>query len=138
MPAIVDGTLGTTNASWTTAGRPASPSAGQMGYNTTFNAIEFWNGSIWQQLSSASATNLEYLVVAGGGGGGTQGGGGGAGGYREGTNFPFSTAIAYTVTVGAGGAANTNGSDSVFSTITSTGGGKGGAAAGTSLTTVNL
>ena len=96
--------------------------------------------------------SVQYLVVAGGGGGGggswgagTGGyrgyGGGGAGGYRtnaisetsgrnsqaEAIFFPV-LSTTYTVTVGAGGAAasygNENaGSNSVFNTITSTGGG---------------
>ncbi len=78
--------------------------------------------------------NVRYLVIAGGGGGGNSGGGGGgAGGYRTATGFSVTPGTTYTVTVGAGGAASgfntnnqTNGSDSVFSTITSTGGGKGG------------
>ena len=86
---------------------------------------------------------VDYLVVAGGGGGGgPQGGGssggGGAGGYREGYNpgsycaSPLATsalsvtAQTYPVTVGGGGAQFTNGSNSVFSTITSAGGGYGG------------
>ena len=76
--------------------------------------------------------NVDVLVVAGGGGGmhGPAGGGGGAGGVRTG-NLAL-TAQTYAVTVGAGGAGNANGSgnfsgaDSVFSTITSTGGGAGG------------
>jgi len=72
--------------------------------------------------------DVEYLVVAGGGGGGYHGsgnvGGGGAGGYRTGTGFGV-TAQNYTITVGAGGAVLAKGSDSVFDTITSTGGGAG-------------
>ena len=80
-----------------------------------------------------SAGSVEYLVIAGGGsGGGQHGGGGGAGGYRTAANFSIA-ASAYSITVGAGGAAragsgnNTgnNGSNSVFSTITSIGGGGG-------------
>jgi hypothetical protein len=83
---------------------------------------------------------VEYLVVAGGGSGGKSdvSGGGGAGGYRQ--NYPSPTiaglpviAQTYPITVGSGGAAitspNTNGnpgSNSIFSTITSTGGGGGG------------
>jgi hypothetical protein len=73
-------------------------------------------------------TTVEYLVVGGGGGGGTGhegGGGGGAGGYRTSASFSISTGIAYTVTVGAGAAINASGSNSVFHTITSAGGGKG-------------
>jgi len=90
-------------------------------------------------------SNVDYLVIAGGGSGTTQhSGGGGAGGYR--TTFPspgcnagaFPVSITtYPITVGAGGAAlpagsgvvtgNGNpGSNSVFSTITSTGGGGAG------------
>jgi hypothetical protein len=82
------------------------------------------------------SSTVEYLVVAGGGGSGKcYGGGGGAGGYR--TNYPTPAGIpvsitGYPVTVGSGGATaasparpGTKGSDSVFSTITSTGGGFG-------------
>ena len=88
--------------------------------------------------ASGGSTTVDYLVVAGGGGSG--GGGGGAGGYRESYpnpatgGFPVS-AQAYPITVGAGGSAGApnaganaagDGSNSIFSTITSTGGGKGG------------
>ena len=74
---------------------------------------------------------VEYLVIGGGGGGaGKYGGGGGAGAYRTASNFSVSTQT-YTITVGAGGAggvgdnSGSNGSNSIFSTITSTGGGYG-------------
>lgn len=77
----------------------------------------------------ATSFSLEYLVVAGGGSGGygsVQGGsgGGGGGGHLSG-NLSVSPGTNYTVTVGAGGS-NSNGSNSVFSSITSQGGGKGG------------
>ncbi len=84
-----------------------------------------------------------YLVVAGGGGGAVTGGAGGAGGLRTtyGTtsgggssvesNITLSTQT-YTITVGAGGTGLTSGpadgnagSNSVFGSITSIGGGKG-------------
>ena len=82
--------------------------------------------------NSGGSNSVEYLVVAGGGGAGADnGGGGGAGGFR--TNYPSPAtgglsvaAQAYTVTVGGGGGASNpgqRGSNSVFSTITSTGGG---------------
>jgi hypothetical protein len=84
--------------------------------------------------------SCDYLVIAGGGsgGGGSGGvgaGGGGAGGFRTsiGGSQLSLTAQRYPVTVGAGGASvNTlatqgiSGSNSVFDTITSTGGGGGG------------
>ena len=110
-------------------------------------------GSSESSAVSFTTTNfpIEYLVVAGGGGAGTgHGGGGGAGGFR--TNVSGATSgggasaeaaltlalNTYTVTVGAGGARlsagatttqftdGNQGSNSVFSTITSTGGGYGG------------
>jgi hypothetical protein len=72
----------------------------------------------------------EALVIAGGGGGRGNptggGGGGGAGGVRSTSGLLLNAGNSYTVTVGAGGAEAVNGSDSVFSTITSAGGGKGG------------
>jgi hypothetical protein len=78
--------------------------------------------------------NCEVLVVAGGGGGGggRGGGGGGAGGLVHRDAFTISTGNA-TVTVGGGGGGGafdvtgTNGSNSVFSTLTALGGGGGGA-----------
>ena len=92
---------------------------------------------------TAPENEVSYMVAAGGGGGGPQvssSGGGGAGGFREfrGPNQSYSvsplngstpitlTATTYPITVGAGGTSTpcgANGSNSVFSTITSTGGG---------------
>jgi hypothetical protein len=93
--------------------------------------------------NSAGSNTVDYLVVAGGGGGGNSlGGGGGAGGYRESSGVasgcysvsPLGSGVSalpvsvqgYPVTVGAGGAADAQGSNSIFSTITSAGGGFGG------------
>jgi len=102
----------------------------------------------------AARNTVGYLVVAGGGGGGTNhGGGGGAGGFREGRNVPIDnftasplvanaptnavtvTVTDFPITVGAGGTAPGNcngakGSNSIFSTITSTGGGSGNGGGG--------
>ena len=101
----------------------------------------------------AGSDSVDYIVVGGGGAGGgcygtgSAGGGGGAGGFREGYNpgsytaSPLATtalpvtATSYPITVGAGGAGSAvpspeysggPGSASIFSTITSTGGGGGG------------
>ena len=95
-------------------------------------------------------STVEYLVVAGGGGGGRgRGGGGGGGGYR--TNYASETpggpgtsteaefgidrSTDYPVIIGAGGLAGPTsdkrggrGGDSKWSTITTYGGGPGGAA----------
>ena len=104
----------------------------------------------------SEGNKADYLVIAGGGGGGSgcqvvndmEGGGGGAGGLRFSAltySNPASgdgdaltiTATTYPITVGAGAAGSTSppdndnvagstGSNSVFSTITSKGGGGGG------------
>ena len=96
----------------------------------------------------APQNRVSYMVVAGGGGGGYDvGGGGGAGGFRESqspvtpyTSSPLVcagaitvTATSFPITVGAGGAGATAipspagaGNNSIFSTITSAGGGIGG------------
>ena len=83
--------------------------------------------------TSDGSNTVDYLVIGGGAGGAESvaGGGGGAGGYRESFPNPATggtpiTAQAYPITVGAGGAANASGANSVFSSITSAGGGVGG------------
>ena len=102
-------------------------------------------------LPAGGSDKVDYLVIAGGGGGGgyCSGGGGGAGGYR--TTFPSPgcnagafpiAAQTYPITVGSGGAGqigsvcsfteSANGSPSIFSTITSAGGGAGGSTASVS------
>jgi len=112
-------------------------------------------GTFCISAGAGPVANLDYVVVAGGGGGGGStspgggGAGGGAGGYRE--SHCASTSGSYTasplatpsslpvspgaipVTVGGGGTGkgpgafvNGFGSNSIFSTITSTGGGDGG------------
>lgn len=46
--------VGSVGGPWTTAGRPATPSTGQSGYNSTLGKVETWNGSAW--ISSGGAT----------------------------------------------------------------------------------
>jgi len=85
--------------------------------------------------TSGSLVSVSYLAVAGGGGGGGQGnasGAGGAGGFLTGTTA-LNPTLSYTVTVGGGGVGSTsssvrgsNGSNSVFNSLTSIGGGGGG------------
>jgi hypothetical protein len=77
---------------------------------------------------------VEVLVVAGGGGGGQDGaGGGGAGGLIYNSAYQITNAAAITVTVGGGGAGTlaipgqaSDGSNSVFGSLTAIGGGGGG------------
>ena len=93
------------------------------------------------EVPTGGPVTVSYMVVAGGGGNGPAhwSGGAGGGGFREGRDIgpsytasplvaPAGLTIAaqtYPVTVGGGGN-NTVGSNSVFSTITSAGGGYGG------------
>jgi hypothetical protein len=82
-------------------------------------------------IAVGAPPSVEYLVVAGGGGGGGSSGGpagGGAGGFRTATGFAVTAGTPLTVTIGAGGAGGsasvgTVGAASVFSSITSAGGG---------------
>jgi len=88
--------------------------------------------------------SVEYLVVAGGGGGGCNtGGGGGGGGLLTGID-PVPNGQTLLVTVGAGGAGvigdttiSNSGTNSVFGSISATGGGGGGGYGGTTATTSN-
>jgi len=107
-------------------------------------------GTFCVSAASGPLAIVDYLVVAGGGGGaGDRGSGGGGGGFRlsnstcmpapltsplaTSTGLPV-TVTGYPITVGAGGSAGlctgpkegSNGSNSVFSTIISAGGGFGG------------
>jgi hypothetical protein len=116
------------------------------------------NGTGLESSATNSVTvptfiTIDYLVVAGGAGGGNgtggvvDGSGGGAGGLRStvtasGRGSAVETALNvlsstnFTVTVGSGGAAAANGSDSVFSSITSTGGGRGDGAVSVNSSTI--
>jgi len=78
---------------------------------------------------------VDYLVVAGGGGASNSylpNGGGGAGGLLQGS-VPVTSGTSYTITVGGGGAA-VSGSNSVFGSISATGGGQAGGTGGVPLT----
>ena len=128
----------------TEAQRPLSPANGYFRFNSDTGNPEWYSEgfSEWFRFNEIPTivSAFEYLVVAGGGGGGdSRAGGGGAGGYRSsiagetsGRNTTIETAPQYqtgdtfNITIGAGGANATSGSNSVFGTVTSTGGGRGG------------
>jgi hypothetical protein len=150
-------TAETTRTAATTSSTSYKFTVGQLtaGSNYTFKVkATNENGISPESSASNSATmpnflNVDYLVVAGGGGGGYEdAGGGGAGGLRStvtasgGSPGTVESLLAvqlstnYTVTVGAGGAGGlfntviaSQGSNSVFSTITSNGGGRAGSEA---------
>lgn len=139
--------------SGTTAERPGSPTNGMTRYNSSLNTAEIYINGNWGVFGTSIPPSVQSLVIAGGAGGGyslagyQSGGGGGAGGYRSsvtgessggGASAESALSIVqgtvYTVTVGAGGAggdagaasSSQAGSNSVFGSITSTGGGRGG------------
>lgn len=92
-------------------------------------------GTTGLKIPFTPITSVSALVVAGGGGGGAStgtsagGGGGGAGGLLTDATHAV-TVGAYSVTVGAGGGPSTSGSNSVFDTLTTIGGGHGGIGTG--------
>ena len=111
------------------------------GGNTIHTFNPAGNGSSTNDfVTPGGSATVTYLVVGGGGAGGfNYAGGGGGGGFRTGTftlGSGTTAATTYAITSGAGGVGTTNmestanGDDSVFSTITSTGGGQGGSPGG--------
>jgi len=125
-----------------TAGNSIKATGGNIVFDGTYVTHTFASSGAFTPI-----TNLlvDYLVVAGGGGGsgGTGAGGsndgGGAGGGAGGLRYGRTTlsAQSYSLTIGAGGSAGgdqglgTNGSDTAFLALTSTGGGRGGATSNT-------
>ena len=129
----------------------ALPTGGTITTSGGFRIHTFTSSGTF--VNTIADNSVQYVVVAGGGGVGTRrhGGGGGAGGYRSSVTGESSggastsaeselslSAASYTVTIGAGGASitnsndntnsgATNGSNSVFGSITSIGGGLGSA-----------
>ena len=118
----------------TTAQRPASPVNGMVRYNTTNQEFEVYQNGSWRALTTQTTGiySVDYLIVAGGASGGAWlAGGGGAGGYIAST-ATVSVSTAYSLVVGAGGAAKVNagqginGSNSTGFSQTAIGGGGGG------------
>jgi hypothetical protein len=123
-----------------------------FGYKASGGTITIANGYVVHTFTSDGTfvptqnLTVDYLVIAGGGGGGARyGAGGGAGGLRctvDSTGgsgslesqLSLTSLTNYAVTIGSGGAAGvqgtnngsaSNGSNSVFGSITATGGGGG-------------
>jgi hypothetical protein len=142
---IQDSTAGVTGADYIIATGGTITTCGD------FKIHAFTSDGCFSVSCAGSPVNnlVDYLVVAGGGGGGrSYGGGGAAGGFRVSNSYGLAaptmspltnptglpvSITTYPVTVGAGGVGGspgpttiTSGSNSIFSTITSTGGGRGG------------
>ena len=150
----VDGTEGWKNVQDSTSNATGNPNLIATGGTITICGnckIHTFTGpgtfTVCQVSTTAADNTVSYLVIAGGAGAGNNpgsySGGGGAGGFREvkspvtpytaspldgypsAPNRVTVTATSFPITVGAGGSGNANGSNSIFSTITSAGGGKG-------------
>ena len=122
--------------SGTTAQRPASPSNGDIRYNSTENEFEVYKSSAWRFLDTSARTtggnetkeyglykyhvftstgnlivngisNIEVLSIGGGGGGGADNGGGGGAGEVDGFTTVSNASGTYVATVGSGGSGNT-------------------------------
>ena len=137
----------------TVSSSPASSPAGSAGIvditvttpggTSAISSSDHYDYFVIQQFTSvgtsistvpSGAASVQYLVVGGGGGGGGLGGGGGAGGFVTGTLTGLSGS--YSVTVGGGGtggttAQGTSGGNSIFGSISATGGGGGGTSSST-------
>lgn len=131
--------------------RPATSLNGYIRFNTDSGFPEWYSeeSGSWIGFNQSPSFEVNYLVVAGGGSGGGgggntyAGGGGGAGGYRSSilgessgggssaeTSLNVLTDQSFAVTIGAGGSGGntgwTDGNNSVFGSITSIYGTKGG------------
>ena len=71
MPVTINGSDGITNASWTTGTRPSNPAAGQMGFNTETEVLEFYNASLdeWRPVTfstlSATGGSVSDIIIGG-------------------------------------------------------------------------
>ena len=117
------------------SGDADAPTGGLITTHGSYTVHSFLTTSNFIVNGTGSGTTVDYLVVGGGGSGGHGPipGGGGAGGFLTGTGHTVS-AQNYTITVGVGGTVDAgsgstsptkNGGNSIFSTITSIGGGGG-------------
>ena len=142
---IQDNDFATTGSQFVSATGGTETTSGDFKIHTFTGPGTF---TVTSSGSPAGSNTVSYMVIAGGGGGGgEEGGGGGAGGFREGKatgdTYTASPLVApaglpvsvqsYPITVGGGGTGitcdsnpATSGSDSIFSSITSAGGGRGG------------
>lgn len=69
MPITLNGSTGIILSTWTTAGRPSSPTQDQMGFNTTTLALDVYNGTSWTSIPmpTSQGTSGQYLQSAGAG-----------------------------------------------------------------------
>jgi hypothetical protein len=113
-----------------TAARTASPVTGVIRYNTEANFYEGYANGSWVRFLVANQGSYTITYVAVGGGGGGLAGGGGGGKFVASTTPAIPGTTVLTITIGAGGASASNGSDTVITGIASATGGGAGLASG--------
>lgn len=64
MSAVISGSDGVTYPTWTTATRPATPTASLQGFNTTTNQMEFYDGTNWIGLSDLRTIPVESKTTS--------------------------------------------------------------------------
>ena len=134
----ISGTNNLTLSPTATANRPLIitsiikwTNTGSQSYSVLAGPTPTITNTSW--TAPTGVTQVEVLVVGGGGGGGYNGGGGGgAGGLLYSAAYTVVPGTSYTVTVGTGGAPSSasvnlasNGTNSVFDSLTAIGGGGG-------------
>lgn len=63
---VLNGTTGIANATWTNSTRPASPVAGQTGYNTDISAMETYTGSTWSTSDLPAPSTAGNVLTSNG------------------------------------------------------------------------
>jgi hypothetical protein len=114
---------GIANATTTPATAPKADGGDIIKTDGTYWYHAFTSTGIFKPQVNLTA---DYIVVAGGGGGGGNGGGGGGAGGAILASSASLTNQNYFCSVGAGGAAYTNGTNTVFGANAAIGGGRGG------------
>jgi hypothetical protein len=113
-----------------TAASTSSPVTGVIRYNTEANFYEGYANGSWVRFLVANQGSYTITYVAVGGGGGGLAGGGGGGKFVASTTPAIPGTTVLTITIGAGGASASNGSDTVITGIASATGGGAGLASG--------
>ncbi|NBR46897.1 MAG: hypothetical protein EBT68_07290, partial [Verrucomicrobia bacterium] len=131
---VAPATAGTASFNFTVSDGTSTSGSTTVTIDTLVAQVAFRTVGSTNWTVPANVTRVDVLVVGGGGGGGSFGGGGGAGGLIYTNNLQVAPGASIPVTVGAGGAGGvygtwlrgSNGSNSIFNTLTALGGGGGG------------
>ena len=138
---MVDQVQGAGDSAWPTLSNTMFATGGTVTQDGDFNVHTFTSSGDFDTTAvGPEAEGFQYLVVAGGGGSGiNRAGGGGGGGHQTnygGSSFqPVQSSQTHAVVIGAGGSAQSIGSNSTLTVggvqyVDAHGGGSGGGAGG--------